>query len=69
MLNLLFEIFEEAGIIEILEKTPDFYVVKLCGNAEISSVLHNSKYSELLNLIDENEQFQRYLLEEEVVLS
>ena len=69
VLNLLFEIFEEAGIIEILEKTPDFYVIKLCDNVEISSVLHNSKYSELLNLIDENEQFQRYLLEEEVVLS
>lgn len=64
--EILFEIFEETGIIEIIEKTPDYYRIKLSQNNDISSVLHSKKYPQMLNLIEESEQYQKSLLEDDV---
>lgn len=65
--EILFEIFEETGIINIIEKTPDYYRVKLSENSDISSVLHSTKYTQMLNLIEECEQYQKSLLEDDVI--
>lgn len=66
VLELLFSIFEEVGLISILEKNPNFYIIKICQNADISKVLHSEKYTTFLNLSDECEQFQKALLEDDV---
>ncbi|MCI1272824.1 MAG: single-stranded-DNA-specific exonuclease RecJ [Clostridiaceae bacterium] len=67
VLDLLFKILEEAQIIEITEQTPEFYMVKLSENTELVNVLHSEKYPQLLNLIDEDEQFQKGLLEDDLI--
>lgn len=64
--ELLFDMFEEIGLIKITEKHPDFYRIEFLGNAEISKVLHETQYNEMIDLIDESEAFQKNLLEDEL---
>lgn len=64
--ELLFNIFEEIGLIKILEKTKDFYRVEIISNVDLSAVLHNVKYTALIDMIDECEQFQKSLLEDDI---
>ncbi|MDR1326845.1 MAG: DHH family phosphoesterase, partial [Heliobacteriaceae bacterium] len=64
--ELLFSIFEETGLISILEKAPDYYRIEYIGNIDLALVLHSEKYAVLLELIDECEQFQKSLMEEEL---
>ncbi len=68
VLELLFEILADVGIINIEEKNLQYYKIKLLDNINVSSVLHSPKYTQLINLIDENEQFRHNLLEEDVVI-
>lgn len=64
--RLLFEIFEEIGLIKINEKTSDYYVVEMINNVDLAAVLHNIKYTALIDMIDECEQFQKSLLEDDL---
>lgn len=64
--RLLFEIFEEIGLIKIIEKTSDYYVVEMISNVDLAAVLHNIKYTALIDMIDECEQFQKSLLEDDL---
>ena len=64
--ELLYSIFEEIGLISILEKSPDAYKIEYIGNVDLAQVLHSEKYAVLLELIDECEQFQKSLMEEEL---
>lgn len=64
--ELLFDMFEDIGLIKITEKHPDFYRIEFLGNAEISKVLHETQYNEMIDLIDESEAFQKNLLEDEL---
>lgn len=64
--RLLFEIFAEIGLIKILEKNNDFYKIEMTENTDITSILHNIKYTSLIDLIDECEQFQKSLLEDDI---
>ena len=64
--NLLFEILEDCEIIKIKEQNKDFYIIEMTGNTDLSKVLHSEKYSELINLSDECEQFQKSLLEDDL---
>lgn len=64
--ELLFDIFEEIGLIKITERNKDFYRVEIISNVDLSAVLHNIKYSVLIDLIDECEQFQKSLLEDDI---
>ena len=66
VLQLLFNIFEEVSLIKIKEQTPDYYIIEYIGNSELSNVLHNAKYTKLLDLIDECEEFQKSLLEDDL---
>lgn len=65
-LELLFSIFEEVGIISILEKNPSFYIIKINENTDLSKVLHSEKYITFLNISEECEHFQKSLLEDDV---
>ena len=64
--NLLFSIFEEIGLIRIEEHTKDYYIVNLTDSNDITKVLHSEKYSTLLDMIEECEEFQKSLLEDDV---
>lgn len=64
--ELLFDIFENCGLITIEEKTKDYFVVSLTNETDISKVLHSQKYNLLLDLIEECEEFQKSLLEDDV---
>ncbi len=64
--ELLFEIFEEVGLINIKEKNKEYYVVELLDSNDYTKVLHNPKYTNLLDLIDECEQYQKSLLEDDI---
>lgn len=64
--DLLFSILEDAGIITIKEQNADYYILEMTGNADISQILHNERYNELLDLIEECEQFQKSLLEDDL---
>ncbi len=63
---LLFEIFEDCGIIEIKEKNENYYIIKLTDNHDILQVLHSEKYSNLTDLINECEEFQKTLMEDDL---
>lgn len=63
--DLLFSIFEEVGLIKIKEQTKDYYVIDLTGD-DVSKALHSQKYTLLLDMIEECEEFQKSLLEDEV---
>lgn len=64
--QLLMDILEETVFIKVLEREKDFYRIEYIGNTELSRVLHNTKYTILLDMIDECEQFQRSVLEDDI---
>ncbi len=64
--EILFDMFEDIGLIKITEKHPDYYRIDYIGGGELSKVLHEARYGEMLDLIDESEAFQKNLLEDEL---
>ncbi|MDR1168337.1 MAG: single-stranded-DNA-specific exonuclease RecJ [Heliobacteriaceae bacterium] len=64
--NILFGIFEEIGLIKILEKTPEHYRISFTDGVDLSKALHSEKYSVLMDLVDECEQFQKSLMEDDL---
>lgn len=64
--ELLFSIFDDIGLIKIKERTKNYFVIDYIGETDISQILHSTKYSILLDLIAECEDFQRTLLEDDV---
>ena len=62
----LLDLFEEVEFIKILEKNHDFYKIQLNEIKDLSPVLHNTKYQEVKNLIEECEKFQKNLLENDL---
>ena len=65
VLELLFDILEEISLIKIKEHSKDGCIVEYLGNIEISKVLHSTKYAQLLDMIEECEEFQKSLMEED----
>ena len=63
---LLFEILENCKIINIKEKQKDYYVIEMTGNTNISNILQSEKYTELIDLLTDCEQFQKSLLEDDL---
>ena len=66
LVEKILELFEECGFLNIKEKTPAYFVVNFHGIDDVSKVLHNPKYSEILNIAEECELFQKSLLEDEI---
>ena len=62
----LLDLFQEVEFIKILEKNHDFYKIQLNEIKDLSPVLHNTKYQEVKNLIEECEKFQKNLLENDL---
>lgn len=66
LVERVLELFEECEFLNIKEKTPSFYIVDFKGIDDISKVLHNPKYEEILNMAEECELFQKSLLEDDL---
>lgn len=66
LIECLFELFEDCGFIKIKEKSHCEYVVDFLGADELSKVLHNPKYADVLNMAEECELFQKSLLEDDI---
>jgi single-stranded-DNA-specific exonuclease len=64
--DLLFSILQEVGLLEIKEQTKDYYIINLTGETNISKVLHSPKYSLLVDMIEECDEFQKSLLDDDV---
>ena len=65
LIELMFNLFEEAGFIEILEKTSDYYTIKFNGISNLEGVLHNSKFALVMDMAEECTLFQKSLLEDD----
>ena len=59
----ILDLFEEIKFIKVLNKNDNFYEIELLEISDLSIVLHNEKYKDIKNLIDECENFQRNLLQ------
>lgn len=64
--ELLFSIFEEAGLLTIKEKTENYFIIDFSGTEDISKILHNEKYVILSEMLQECEEFQQNLLEDDI---
>ena len=64
--ELLFNIFEETGLLKIKEHNDNYYVIELIDLSDISKVLHSPKYAILTDLCIECEQFQKSLMEDDI---
>ncbi len=62
----LLDLFEEVNFIKISEKNHEFYKIQLNEIKDLSPVLHNEKFQEVKNLIEECEKFQKNLLENDL---
>ena len=66
LVEKLLELFENCGFIEIKEKNLTEYVINFKNVDDLSKILHNKAYEEILNMAEECELFQKSLLEDDV---
>ena len=66
LIKTFFDLLEECSIIKISDKNEQVYTVELVDNSDISVVLHNPKYAEILDMAEESELFQKSLLEDDI---
>jgi len=64
--EMLLELYQDCGFIKILNKNSEYYTIEFINVDDISKVLHNEKYAQIYELIQECEQFQASLLEDEL---
>ena len=65
LIEMMFDLFEEAGFIEILEKANGHYIIKFNGISNLDGILHNSKFALVMDMAEECTLFQKALLEDE----
>lgn len=56
----------ECSILNIQEKSNSYYIINDFSIENISSILHNQKYAEIINLAEECELYQKSLLEDDI---
>lgn len=66
LIKMFLELMEENQILKIQEKTNDFYTVSSFTPDNIASILHNPKYMDIINQIEECELYQKSLLDEDI---
>ena len=64
LIEMMFDLFAEAGFIKILEKTTDHYKIKFNGVSNPDNILHNSKFALVMDMAEECSLFQKSLLED-----
>lgn len=66
LIRAFLDLLESCSIISVINRADSYYDIKLVEGADFSSVLHDSRYGEILNMAEECELFQRALLEDDV---
>lgn len=66
LIKTFLDLLEECSVISIVERNDRYFIVRLVENSDISSVLHNPKYEEILNLAEDCELFQKSILEDSI---
>ena len=66
LIELMFELFEEAGFIKILERGAEEYKIEFLGISDLEKILHSSKFALILDMAEECEHFQKSLLEDDI---
>lgn len=66
VLEMLMDLYEQVGVIKVLEKNSAFYKIEFIGIDDVSKILDNENFERIYDLIIECEQFQKSLLEEEL---
>ena len=65
--EMLLALYEEVGFIKILEKNSSFYIIEFLGVDDFSKVLRSEKYAQIYDLILACEEFQKSLLEDDLL--
>ena len=60
------DLLEKCSVISISERNEKFYTVQISDGADMTAVLHNPEYGEILNLAEDCELFQKSLLEDDI---
>lgn len=66
LIRYFLDLLEECGIVRITERNEAYYILEFDSQKDMSVVLHNPKYSEVLNMAEECEMFQKSLLEDDL---
>ena len=66
LIKTFLDLLEECSVIKISERNEKYFVVSRIENSDISLVLHNPKYEEILNLAEDCELFQKSILEDSI---
>ena len=66
LVEKMLELFENCEFIDIKEKNLTEYVIDFKNVDDLSKILHNKAYEEILNMAEECELFQKSLLEDDV---
>lgn len=66
LIRYFLDLLEECGIVRITERNEAYYILEFDPQKDMSVVLHNPKYSEVLNMAEECEMFQKSLLEDDL---
>ncbi len=66
VIETLLEIFEETGMIKILQREEDSYKISFLAGVEISKALHSVKYSEFLELMNAINEYKNNFMTIEV---
>ena len=66
IVEMLLNLYEKEGIIEILNKNTSFYTINFMNTEDFSKILNNKEYSQIFEMMLECEDFQRSLLEDDL---
>lgn len=66
LIKLFLELANECKILNIIEKSSNYYTINDFSIDNIASILHNPKYLEIINLAEECELYQKSLLEDNI---
>lgn len=66
ILEMILDLFNELGYINILDKNSAFYTIKYNEINDFDKILNNEKFSQIFELMLECEEFQKSLLEDDL---
>ena len=66
LVRAFFDLLEKCSVISVTERNEKFYTVEMCDSADMTAVLHNPEYGEILNMAEECELFQKSVLEDDI---
>ena len=63
----LLELFEDADMIKISERKEDSFLIQFINPAEISKIVQNPKYSEVIEQINTVREYKQSFMEKELI--